>query len=201
MLAAADDIEIVAEAADGSEVLPLADQSAPDLVLMDIRMPTMDGLAATRALRSRPGAPEVIMLTTFTTDGYVLRALQAGAAGFLLKHTPPEQIVTAVRKVAAGEPVLSPEAIQRLIDAVTTPASTGHGPTTDHPDGSRLALLAERERQVAHAIGQGKTNAQIAADLYMSIPTVKAHVSHILTKLELNNRVQIALLVHHSHQT
>jgi DNA-binding NarL/FixJ family response regulator len=201
MLAAADDIEIVAEAADGSEVLRLVDQSAPDLVLMDIRMPAMDGLAATRALRSRPGAPEVIMLTTFTTDGYVLRALQAGAAGFLLKHTPPEQIVTAVRKVAAGEPVLSPEAIQRLIDAVTTPAFIGHRPATDHPDGSRLALLAERERQVAHAIGQGKTNAQIAADLYMSIPTVKAHVSHILTKLELNNRVQIALLVHRSHQT
>jgi DNA-binding NarL/FixJ family response regulator len=194
MLAAADDIQVVAEAADGCQVLPLVDQHAPDLVLMDIRMPTMDGLAATKALCGRPGGPEVIVLTTFTTDNYVLRALQAGAAGFLLKHTPPAQLVAAVRSAAAGEPVLSPEAIRRLIDAVAAGAPVSR-PATDTVGASRLALLSDRELEVARGIGRGMTNAEIAAELYMSVPTVKAHVSHILTKLELNNRVQIALAV------
>jgi DNA-binding NarL/FixJ family response regulator len=134
------------------------------------------------------------MLTTFTTDNYVLRALQAGAAGFLLKHTPPAQLVAAVRSAAAGEPVLSPEAIRRLIDAVAAGAPVSR-PATDTVGASRLALLSDRELEVARGIGRGMTNAEIAAELYMSVPTVKAHVSHILTKLELNNRVQIALAV------
>ncbi|WP_329042698.1 response regulator transcription factor [Streptomyces sp. NBC_00178] len=205
MLGAAEDILVVAEASDGQEVPALVDAHAPDLVLMDIRMPTMDGIEATRLLRARANPPDVIMLTTFTTDTYVLRALQAGATGFLLKHTVPEDIVSALRRAAAGEAVLSPDALRRLIDVVTTTAPSMPGSDAPHPDQARtdnaLALLdrlGAREREVAVAIGEGRTNAAIAAALYMSVPTVKAHVSHILTKLDLNNRVQIALLVYRS---
>ncbi|MFD3876189.1 response regulator [Streptomyces sp. NPDC058623] len=206
MLASAPDIDIVAEAADGSEVEALVDRHTPDLVLMDIRMPTLDGLEATRLLRAHPHAPEIVMLTTFTTDGYVLRALQAGAAGFLLKHTAPARIIEAVRQAAAGEPVMSPEALSQLIDTVTTTPDTPHAaappPRPCDPDARRqLALLGERELEVALAVSQGKTNAQIAAALYMSIPTVKSHISHILIKTDLNNRVQIALLVYRAGRT
>ncbi|MEV2250836.1 response regulator transcription factor [Streptomyces sp. NPDC050147] len=193
MMGGADDIEIVGEAADGSQVAALVGELRPDVVLMDIRMPTMDGLAATEALRKRPGAPEVIVLTTFHADEQVLRALRAGAAGFVLKDTPPAEIVTAVRAVAAGEPVLSPTVTQQLITQVTE---------VDPQQGrreralSRLALLGEREREVAVAVGRGASNADIASELFLSVATVKAHVSRILTKLDLNNRVQIALLAH-----
>ncbi|MFI8209357.1 response regulator [Streptomyces werraensis] len=211
MLGAAEDITVVAEASDGDEVPGLVDAHSPDLVLMDIRMPSMNGIEATRILRARPDAPEIIMLTTFTTDNYVLRALQAGATGFLLKHTSPEDIVTALRKAANGEAVFSPDALRQLIAAVTTTRTTpaepagrsGAGaPPRDH-EGTRharelLSRLGPREHEVAVAIGEGKTNAQIAAGLYMSVPTVKAHVSHILSKLDLDNRVQIALLVYRS---
>ncbi|MHA6765276.1 response regulator [Streptacidiphilus sp. PAMC 29251] len=197
MLSGAEDIEVVAEAADGSEVLALIDGCAPDLVLMDIRMPTMDGLEATRILRARPSPPAIVMLTTFRADEYVLRALRAGAAGFLLKHTPPGEIVAAVRKVAAGEPVLSPAVTQQLITRLTTAHDDGRQAQRALARTS-LALLGDREREVAVAVGQGKTNAEIAAELYMGLPTVKAHVSHILTKLGLTNRVQIALTVHNA---
>lgn len=198
MLSAADDIEVVAEAADGVDVESLVDQYRPDLVLMDIRMPQMDGLAATAALRQRPEPPEVLILTTFTTDSYVLQALRAGAAGYVLKHTPPAQIVAAVHNVMAGEPVLSSAAVRQLIDTVTEPAA-GPGPfRREERDKAEAALdqLGIREREVALAVAEGRTNAEIAAACYMSLPTVKAHVSHILTKLGLNNRVQIALLVY-----
>ncbi|MFH8366354.1 response regulator [Streptomyces sp. NPDC018031] len=192
MLGGAPDLEVVGEAADGAEVEPMVAACSPDVVLMDIRMPTVDGLAATEALRGRPSAPEVVVLTTFNTDEHVLRALRAGAAGFVLKHTPPQQIVEAVRRVAAGEPVLSPTVTRQLIDQVS-----GGG---EHRRAARargqLAALAGREREVAVAVGQGKSNAEIAAALYMGLPTVKTYVSRILTKLDLNNRVQIALLVH-----
>ncbi|MFE0626008.1 response regulator [Streptomyces sp. NPDC058864] len=206
MLSGAADIEVVAEAADGTEVLPLVDAHRPDLVLMDIRMPRMDGLTATAELRNRPDPPEVLILTTFTTDGYVLEALRAGAAGYVLKHTPPAQIVAAVRNVVAGEPVLSPAAVKQLIGAVTTAGDTADGAAGGSAGGARpddlgeagrlLGLLGQREREVALAVAQGRTNAEISAALYMSVPTVKAHVSHILTKLGLNNRVQIALVVY-----
>ncbi|MFC9111770.1 response regulator [Streptomyces sp. NPDC057092] len=206
MLASAADIEVVGEAQDGGEVVDLVERYDPDLVLMDIRMPTVDGLAATRLLRARPGGrPEVLMLTTFTTDDYVLRALRAGAAGFLLKHTRPETIIDAVRRTSAGEPVMSPEALRHLVDAVAhkPPAQHSPAPPQAHDPGGedarrQLGLLGDREREVALAVADGRTNAQIAADLYMSVPTVKSHVSHILTKLGLNNRVQIALLVYRS---
>ncbi|MFI6887141.1 response regulator [Streptosporangium canum] len=192
MLGGAPDIRVVAQAGDGAQALPLVDRHAPDVILMDIRMPVMDGLAATEALRARPGAPEVIVLTTFDADDHVLRALRAGAAGFLLKDTPPDEIVTAVRQVARGYPVLSPAVTRRLIARV---ADSGHDLRRTRA-GDRLALLNGREREVAVALGQGRSNAEIGAVLHLSVPTVKTHVSGILTKLGLNNRVQIALLVH-----
>ncbi|ALG13852.1 LuxR family transcriptional regulator [Kibdelosporangium phytohabitans] len=192
MLGGAPDITVVGEAKDGTEVVPLVEQHQPDVVLMDIRMPAMDGLSATEILRSRGSSPEVIILTTFDADIHVLRALRAGAAGFLLKDTPPGEIVDAVRRVAQGSPVLSPAVTRRLIDRV---AETDHDRRRiDARD--RLEELSEREREVAVAVGRGKSNAEIASSLFLSVPTVKTHVSSVLTKLDLNNRVQIALLVH-----
>jgi DNA-binding NarL/FixJ family response regulator len=192
MLAGTEDIRIVAEAADGTEVMPAVDAHAPDVVLMDIRMPRMDGLAATEQLRARADAPQVIVLTTFDADDQVLRALRAGASGFLLKDTPPAEIVRAVRLVAAGEAMLSPTVTRRLLEHV----ADGGFDTRRARARELLDRLTEREREVAIAIGQGKSNAEIGTELYMSVATVKAHVSRLLTKLELNNRVQIALLAH-----
>jgi DNA-binding NarL/FixJ family response regulator len=182
----------VAEASDGAQVAAAVDAYRPDVVLMDIRMPGVDGLAATEALRRREDAPQVIVLTTFDADDHVLRALRAGASGFLLKDTPPADIVRAVRLVAAGEAMLSPTVTRRLIGHV---ADEGVGDRRRRAL-DQLAQLTDREREVAVAIGQGRSNAEIGRELYMSVATVKAHVSRLLAKLELNNRVQIALLVH-----
>ncbi|MFG1960860.1 response regulator [Nonomuraea sp. NPDC049028] len=188
------DIEIVAEAGDGSEVPPLIAAHRPDVVLMDIRMPDVDGLTATEALRAAESPPEVVVLTTFHADAQVVRALRAGAAGFLLKDIPPRELVEAIRKVTAGEPILSPAVTRQLITHVSEDG--GHaGRRTDRAR-DLLAKLSERERDVALAVGQGKSNAAIGRELYMSVATVKAHVSRILTKLDLNNRVQIALTVY-----
>jgi DNA-binding NarL/FixJ family response regulator len=192
LLAGAGDIEIVGEAADGSEVERAVAEHQPRVVLMDIRMPGMDGLAATEIVRGRERPPEVIVLTTFDADDHVLRALRAGASGFLLKDTPPADIVRAIRAVASGEPILSPAITRRLI---------GHVTGTDGGERRRRAReqldrLTEREREVAVAIGRGESNAEISRELYMSIATVKAHVSRLLEKLDFNNRVQIALLAH-----
>jgi DNA-binding NarL/FixJ family response regulator len=192
LLAGAEDIAIVGEAADGSEVARAVVEYEPDVVLMDIRMPGMDGLAATELLRARDDAPEVIVLTTFEADDYVVRALRAGAGGFLLKDTPPADIVRAVRAVAAGEPMLSPTITRRLIGRVTD----NEGGDRKRRAKEELDRLTEREREVAVAIGLGKSNAEIGRELYMSVATVKAHVSRVLEKLELNNRVQIALVAH-----
>ncbi|MFD9634836.1 response regulator [Streptomyces violascens] len=192
MLGGAEDIEIVGEAADGSGVAQLARELRPDVVLMDIRMPHVDGLTATETLRARPEAPEVIVLTTFHADEQVLRALRAGAAGFVLKDTPPAEIVAAVRQVANGDPVLSPAVMRQLMTQVSTAAPGDRASLAR----ARIAQLAEREREVAVAVGRGFSNAEISARLYLSVPTVKAHVSRVLAKLGLNNRVQIALLVH-----
>jgi len=192
LLAGAGDIEIVGEAADGREVEHAIAEHQPDVVLMDIRMPGMDGLAATEILRRRDRPPEVIVLTTFDADDHVLRALRAGASGFLLKDTPPANIVRAIRAVAAGEPMLSPTITRRLIGHVT---GSDDGERRRHAR-EQLDRLTEREREVAVAIGRGQSNAEISRELYMSIATVKAHVSRLLEKLGFNNRVQIALLAH-----
>ncbi|HEY3687812.1 MAG TPA: response regulator transcription factor [Streptosporangiaceae bacterium] len=195
MFAGADDLEVVGEASDGTEVAAAVEAHTPDVLLMDIRMPKLDGLAATVNLRRRADPPEIIVLTTFDTDDHVLRALRAGASGFLLKDTPPPEIVRAIRQVAAGEPMLSPSVTRRLIAHVT---GDGAESATGRRDRARRMLddLSERERDVAVALGEGKSNAEISASLYMSVPTVKAYVSRLLTKLELNNRVQVALLTH-----
>lgn len=195
MLGGAEDIDIVGEGADGSEAAELVDRLRPDVVLMDIRMPVMDGLTATEALRSRPDAPEVVVLTTFHADEQVLRAIRAGAAGFVLKDTPPAQIVDSVRRVAAGDPVLSP-AVTRQLMARATGAGQEERAGRAERARQRIASLADREREVAVAVGHGRSNAEIAAALYLSVATVKTQVSRILAKFDFNNRVQIALLVH-----
>ncbi|MDT7676717.1 MAG: hypothetical protein QOD82_4619, partial [Pseudonocardiales bacterium] len=181
MLAGAAEISIIAEAADGSQVAALVHQHRPDVVLMDIRMPNMDGLAATEQPRAQPDAPEVIMLTTFDADEHVLRA---GAAGFLLKDTPPAEIVAAVCRVAQGQPVLSPTVTRRLMTRV----AGSDGDQRRARAGDRLTLLTDREREIALAVGEGRPNAEIGGQLYLSVPTVKTHISRILTKLDLNNR-------------
>ncbi|MEU5218225.1 response regulator transcription factor [Streptomyces sp. NPDC020807] len=198
MLGGAEDLEIVGEAADGREVPDLVGRLAPDVVLMDIRMPGVDGLTATERLRALPDAPEVVVLTTFHADEQVLRALRAGAAGFLLKDTKPAGILAAVRRIAAGDPVLSPAVTRQLMTHVAGEEDgRGRGEEARRTTAAaRLAELAAREREVAVAVGRGRSNAEIAAELYMGVPTVKTHVSRVLAKLGLNNRVQIALLVH-----
>ncbi|MEU9338634.1 response regulator transcription factor [Streptomyces sp. NPDC048290] len=192
MLGGAEDIEIVGEAADGAEVEALVERARPDVVLMDIRMPDVDGLTATARLRDRESAPQVVVLTTFHAGEQVLRALRAGAAGFVLKDTPPADILNAVRRVAAGDPVLSPTVTRQLMEhAAGAPGGDRAGRAR-----TRLAALNDREREVAVAVGRGLSNAEIAGELYMSVATVKTHVSRVLAKLGLNNRVQIALLAH-----
>jgi DNA-binding NarL/FixJ family response regulator len=192
MLAGSDEVAVVGEATDGAEVEAAVARLAPDVVLMDIRMPGVDGLRATESLRAAPGAPEVIVLTTFDTDEYVLRALRAGASGFLLKDTPPADIVRAIRLVAAGEAMLSPAVTRRLLTHVSDGVVAGRRPHAV----AMLAALSDREREVALAIGEGKSNAEIGAALFMSVATVKAHVSRLLVKLGVTNRVQVALLAH-----
>ncbi|MEU4694742.1 response regulator transcription factor [Actinoplanes sp. NPDC023714] len=185
------DMRVVGQAGDGGEVPAAVDEHRPDVVLMDIRMPGVDGLVATERLRRRPGAPQVLVLTTFDADEFVLRALRAGASGFLLKDTPPVQIKEAVLRVAQGEAALSPSVTRQLIAHVAADPV----PARDRA-GELLGRLSAREKEVALLIAQGKSNAEISADLHMSVATVKAHVSRVLTKLDMNNRVQVALLVH-----
>jgi DNA-binding NarL/FixJ family response regulator len=192
MLAGAAQLAVVGEAEDGRGVLPAVDRHHPDVVLMDIRMPRLDGIAATRLLRAQPRPPAVIVLTTFDADELVVRALQAGAAGFLLKDAAPADIVRAIESVHAGDGTLSPAIARRLIALV----AGDHGEATRREQSrQRLASLTPREYEVATAVGHGLSNADIAGRLHMSTATVKAHVSRLLVKLDVHNRVQIALLV------
>jgi DNA-binding NarL/FixJ family response regulator len=192
ILGGAKSLDVVAQAANGREGLDAVDRHRPDVVLMDIRMPVMDGIEATTALSARPNPPKVIVLTTFDADDYVLRALGAGASGFLLKDTAPEGIVSAVHRVADGEPMLSPSVTTTLIEKVTASRSPERGRDAQ----ARIARLTERERDVALAVGRGLSNAQIAQELFLSVPTVKAHIGRLFMKLEVDNRVQIAICVH-----
>jgi DNA-binding NarL/FixJ family response regulator len=191
MLGEFDDLEVAGAVADGAEVIAAVNRLRPHVVLMDIRMPVLDGLSATERLRARPDPPEVIILTTFDTDRHIRRAMRAGASGFLLKHTPPEQIARAIRQVAAGEPMLSPDVFRRVMAFAAEPELD---PRREQAR-ARLARLSDGERSVAALVGQGRTNGEISRELLMSTATVKAYMTRILAKLELTNRVQVALLV------
>ncbi len=192
MLGGQSDIEVVGEAPDGEAGLAQVAEHRPDVVLMDIRMPVMDGLEATRILHSRPSPPAVVVLTTFDADDHVLSAVAAGADGFLLKDTPPAEIVAAIRKVAEGEAMLSPSVTRTLIRRVREDGTRDRTSAAEE----RLSRLTEREREVALCVGRGLSNAEIAGELYLSVPTIKAHVSRLFDKLDATNRVQIAICVH-----
>jgi DNA-binding NarL/FixJ family response regulator len=187
-----DDLVVIDEAVDGADALTAVHRSRPDVVLMDIRMPRMDGLAATEAVCALPRRPAVIVLTTFDDDDYVFQALRAGADGFLLKDTRPQELIRAVRLVAAGDSILSPGITRRLITHVAGDARTERQQAALR----RVHGLTEREREVLAEIGRGRTNAEISRRLHMSQATVKTHVSHLFDKLAVTNRVQVAILAH-----
>ncbi len=196
MLGGSSGIRVVAEAGDGEEALRIVPSSGADVVLMDIRMPVRDGLSAAEELLGSHPDLKIIVLTTFDTDDMVLRALRIGAAGFLLKDTPPARLVEAIRTVASGQPMLSPSVTAQLIAAVTRDGpATG---ATERAQAARSALtsLTERERDVAEGVARGLSNAEIASELFMGVPTVKTHVGRLFTKLGVENRVQVAILVH-----
>jgi DNA-binding NarL/FixJ family response regulator len=197
ILSSAEDIEVVGEADDGSRALAAVRKHRPDVVLMDIRMAEMDGITATAALRRLDEPPQVIVLTTFQANDQVMSALRAGASGFLVKDTPPSEIIHAVRLVASGEAIISPSVTRTLL------SHFGDGQASDRRRAAaqRLSTLTEREREVAAAIGAGASNAEVASSLFMSEATVKAHVSRLFTKLDVANRVQIAIVVHDADQS
>lgn len=196
MLGGPDGVDVVAEGDDGDTAVELVGKHQPDVVLLDIRMARTDGLTATRELLASWPETKVLILTTFDADAYVLEALRSGARGFVLKDTPPGRLVAAVHEVASGDHALSPSVAALLVSQVAG------GPATDPADAraakarEQLDRLTEREREIARAVAHGGSNADISRELYLSVPTVKAHVSSVLAKLGLANRVQVALLVH-----
>ncbi len=192
ILEAQKDIEVVGEAEDGRQALALARELSPDVVLMDIRMPELDGLEATRRLVADGEAPRVLMLTTFGEDEYVYDAMKSGASGFLLKDIRPEQLAEAVRVAATGDALLAPAITRRLIEEFVRRPPPGSGPPTE------LSQLTEREFEVLKLIARGLSNAEIAAELYLSEATVKTHITHVLTKLNLRDRVQAVVLAYES---
>ena len=193
MLGLQDDIEVVAEAGDGTAAIEIARTHRPDVILMDIRMPGMDGIAATKAIVDSADWPvKVLILTTFDPDEYVYKALQAGASGFVLKDISPEGLVAAVRTVADGGALLAPSVTRRLISRFAAP------PSLDSSVVSRLDRLTNREREVLVAVAGGSSNFEIAEDLFVGAATVKSHVSSILTKLGLTNRAQAVAFAYES---
>jgi DNA-binding NarL/FixJ family response regulator len=194
MLEHGGDIEIVGEADDGEKAVALAQRTRPDVVLMDIRMPVLDGIQATRRITSDPqlGTVRVVVLTTFDLDDYVYAAIRAGASGFLLKDARPEDILSAVRVVAAGEALLAPSVTRRLIEEFARRPEPAPEPSPE------LAALTEREREVLALIGRGLSNAEIAERLYVSPATAKTHVSHIMTKLYARDRAQLVVVAYES---
>jgi DNA-binding NarL/FixJ family response regulator len=185
-------LRVVAEAADGLEAVELAWRLQPDIVLMDIRMPRLDGLEATRRLLHGPTRTRVVMLTTFDLDEYVFDALTAGASGFLLKDAPPEQLIAAIQVVAGGDALLAPSITRRLIEEFVRRPPSRAGPP------SRLARLTARELEVLKLLARGLSNAEIAAELILGEATVKTHVGNLLTKLDLRDRVQAVVLAYES---
>ncbi|WP_412917591.1 response regulator [Gordonia zhaorongruii] len=192
LLGGSPEFDVIAEAADGREAIDVHATLRADLLLMDLRMPVLDGIAATAELKRLPHPPAVIVLTTFDADEYVVRALGAGADGFLLKDTPPGDIVTAMRNVLSGQPALSPSVTAALIKQVVESGDDGRSDRA----ASAVRGLTGRERDVARSLAKGASNAEIAAELYMSVATVKAHISHIFSKLGAANRVQVAIIMH-----
>ena len=193
LLRSAGDIEVVGEAGDGKEAVEVARRERPDVILMDIRMPEMDGLEATRRILAEPAgeSTSVLILTTFDLDEYVFEALRAGASGFLLKDTLPDDLLAAVRVVADGEALLAPKITRRLIEEfVQQPSATA---ATPHPG---LDSLTDREREVLEAVARGLSNAEIAEELFMSHATAKTHVSRLLTKLDARDRAQLVMIAY-----
>ena len=193
ILADEEGIEVVGEASNGQEAVDAASSLGPDVVVMDIRMPVLDGVEATRRLLGEAGAsgPRVLILTTFDADEHVVEALRAGASGFLLKDVPPPDFVRAIRIVAAGEALIAPSVTRRLLDRfakLSVPA--------DETYGERLRELTERERDVLKLVAQGMSNREIAERLVLAEPTVKTHVSHLLLKLDLRDRAQLVVLAY-----
>jgi DNA-binding NarL/FixJ family response regulator len=193
VLGAHEGIEVVGEAADGVEAIAAATELAPDVVVMDVRMPVMDGVEATAQITAQHPGVRVLILTTFDLDEYAFAALRAGASGFLLKNVPPEELVAAIRTVASGDAVVAPRVTRRLLEtfAEQLPSPTGD----DEPD-ARLATLTDREREVLGNLALGQTNLEIAAALHLSEATVKTHVSRILSKLGLRDRVQAVVFAY-----
>lgn len=192
ILGSAEDLTVVGQVEDGADALAAVTRTRPDVVLMDVRMPRQDGIEATRAIRSLPDAPRVLVVTTFHLDEYVFGAIEAGADGFLLKDTPPRELIEAVRVVADGHAMLSPRDTRRLIDRFAEPGRQQRRQEAVE----RLAGLSPRELEVARAVAQGLSNAEIASVLYCSEATVKAHLTHVFTKTGSDNRVRVALLMH-----
>ena len=186
------DMEVVAEAGDGREAVARTRESKPDVVLMDVRMPGVDGLSATQHIVEDPALSgvRILVLTTFDLDEYVYEAMKRGAAGFLLKDIPPEQLVAAVRTVAAGEALVHPSILRRLIEDYVRRPGPGHG------SAQRLEPLSEREIEVLKLIGRGRTNAEIAEELYLSEATVKSHVGRVFAKLDVRDRAQAVIVAY-----
>jgi len=205
LLEAADDIEVIGEAVNGDQAVELATAERPDVILMDIRMPGTDGLAATAQIAAADAlnGVKVVILTTFETDEYVYQALRAGASGFLVKDAEPEELIRAVRVVHKGEALLSPSVTRRLIASLATrapavPAAAGRDPANPARPAADLARLTEREREVLALVAQGLSNEEIATRLYLSPLTTKTHVSHIMTKLSARDRAQLVVIAYES---
>jgi len=193
VLDAQDDLEVVGEAADGAQAVELVARTQPDVVLMDVRMPVMDGVEATRHIIASGSSSRVIILTTFDVDEYAYAALRAGASGFLLKDAPPADLLSAIRAVASGDAVVAPSTTRRLLETV---ADRLPEPAADANGNDAAAALTPREREVLVAVARGLSNAEIAATLFLSEATVKTHVGRILAKLELRDRVQIVIFAY-----
>ena len=192
ILGAAPDIEVVGEARDGEEAVALAQTHCPDVTLMDIRMPVLDGIEATRRITAAGPLPRVLILTTFDLDEYVFSALRVGASGFMLKERPPEELLSAIRVIAAGEALLAPNITRRLIEHFA------RQPDPTRPPPGALEQLTVREREVLALIATGLSNTEIAERLIMSVPTAKTHVSRILAKLGARDRAQLVVLAFQS---
>ncbi|TVL92135.1 response regulator transcription factor [Streptomyces sp. SAJ15] len=200
VLAAQPDMEVVAEAGDGAEAVEVLRGSAVDVILMDIRMPRLDGVEATRRICAVEGAPKVLILTTFDLDEYAFSALKAGASGFMLKDVPPGELLAAIRAVHSGDAVVAPSTTRRLLDrfAPMLPSAGGSAGIGGggNAGGTQLERLTAREREVMLLVAQGLSNGEIATRLVLSEATVKTHVGRILTKLELRDRVQVVVLAY-----